>query len=60
MTRLPRADDCETLRCEICTKEIPAEDMHSAEVDNYVVYYCGVECYEKWKEHQDAGTTEEK
>ena len=53
MTHLPIPDDAESLNCDICTREIPADSMHSSEIDDYVVHYCGIECYEKWKLQQE-------
>ena len=40
------------ITCEICMKEIPVSEAKSKEVSDYVAYYCGLECYSKWKKQQ--------
>ncbi len=35
--------------CEVCLKEIPISEAKSAEAVDYVQYFCGLECYDKWK-----------
>jgi len=35
--------------CEICLKEVPRSEAAIAEARDYVAYFCGLECYEKWK-----------
>jgi len=38
----------ELLRCDVCMKEVPAAESKLSEVDDYVLYFCGLECYDKW------------
>lgn len=38
------------ISCEICMKEVPIDAANSFEAVDYVAYFCGLECYEKWKE----------
>lgn len=40
--------------CEICLKEIPASEAKTAEGLDYVVYFCGPDCYTQWKARQEA------
>jgi hypothetical protein len=35
--------------CEVCLKEIPRSEAAMAEARDYVAYFCGLDCYEKWK-----------
>jgi len=35
--------------CEVCLKEVPAAEALIPEAADYFVYFCGLECYEKWK-----------
>lgn len=44
--------ETENVPCEICLKEVPHSDAQTAEVDDYVVHFCGLECYEKWQTEQ--------
>ena len=39
----------EHVACEICMKEIPRDEANSSEGADYVVHFCGLECFEKWK-----------
>jgi len=38
----------EKVVCRICLKEIPVSEAKSAEVTDYVIYFCGLERDEKW------------
>lgn len=40
--------------CKTCMKEIPISEAHIAEASDYVAHFCGVTCYDKWK-NQPAG-----
>ena len=40
----------ETIACDICMKEIPKSEAQSEEASDYVAHFCGLECYDKWKE----------
>ena len=39
----------ERVACEICLKEVPITEATVPEATDYVVHFCGLECYEKWK-----------
>ncbi len=34
--------------CEVCMKEIPASEAKSDEATDYVIYFCGLDCYAHW------------
>ena len=38
----------EIVSCKVCLKEIPISEAKSGEATDYVVHYCGLDCYEKW------------
>lgn len=49
----------EVLNCEVCLKEIPTSEAKSAEAEDYVAHFCGLECYEQWKaRHQDESASQ--
>ncbi len=48
----------ERVACEVCLKEIPISEAKSAEAVDYVQYFCGLECYDKW--NKQGGKTGEK
>ena len=47
-TRENRVDEM-LIECEVCLKEIPGSEAKTDEVNDYVTYFCGLDCFEKWK-----------
>ncbi len=45
------------LACRICLSEIPASAKDSPEAQDYVLYYCGIDCFDEWKRQRPAPTT---
>ena len=45
--------DIEMVACDICLKEIPVSEARSCEATDYVIHFCGLECYEKWRTQPD-------
>lgn len=45
----------EILSCEICLQDIPASSAYSSETMDYVMYYCGLNCYDQWQKRQKEG-----
>ena len=41
-------NDEQLISCEICLKSVPKQDSHSVEADEYVAYFCGLDCYDIW------------
>ena len=40
--------------CEVCLKEVPKSEAKVDEASDYVLYYCGLDCYEKWREEKES------
>ena len=40
----------EHISCDICMKEVPIDEANSFEAVDYVIHFCGLECFEKWKQ----------
>ena len=38
----------QTVACDVCMKEIPASEARSEEASDYVIYFCGLDCYQTW------------
>lgn len=53
MTNKDQPAEIETVQCEVCMKEVPVSEAKVPEATDYVVYFCGLECYGKWKEQGD-------
>ncbi|MDH5594344.1 MAG: DUF3330 domain-containing protein [Gammaproteobacteria bacterium] len=47
MTDKPDTDE-PLLQCNVCLKEIPKSLAKSEEGDEYVYYFCGRDCHDKW------------
>ena len=39
--------------CYVCRKEVPLSEAKISEAADYVVYFCGLECYAKWKQQSE-------
>ena len=46
-----QATEVEKVTCDVCLKKIPISEAQSEEATDYVAYFCGLGCYDKWK-HQ--------
>jgi hypothetical protein len=44
--------------CELCLKEVPVSEAVIAEATDYFTYFCGLECYERWKHRGEQGAAE--
>ncbi|MBE0474866.1 DUF3330 domain-containing protein [Rhodoferax sp.] len=49
MTRHDKPVELESVQCDVCMKEVPVSEATVPEATDYVVHFCGLECYEKWK-----------
>ena len=43
----------ESVACEICLKEIPKSEAKTGEAGDYVLYFYGLDCYEKWQDEDE-------
>jgi hypothetical protein len=50
MSELVKPDYGHHVACDICLKEIPQSEAQIEEASDYVIYFCGLDCYEKWRE----------
>lgn len=60
MTTPPRPTAVETIRCDVCMKEIPQSAATNAEVQDYVMHFCGLECYGQWHTEAEQKEAEQK
>ncbi|MFA6922380.1 MAG: DUF3330 domain-containing protein [Gallionella sp.] len=52
--------EVEIVVCEICRKEVPLTEAVMPEVVDYVVQFCGLDCYAKWRQKSGQGGDEKK
>jgi hypothetical protein len=60
-----KLSDVGLVACEVCMKEIPESEATVAEATDYVLHFCGLDCYAKWKTggekaKQQGGTADSK
>jgi hypothetical protein len=48
-----QSDDTALVNCEVCLKEIPVSEAEVTEVNDYVAHFCGLDCYQKWRDRAD-------
>ncbi len=46
--------EVEIVSCAVCSKEIPLSEALIPEASDYMVYFCGLECYAKWKKRSES------
>ena len=44
---LPKDD--QLVSCELCLESVPLSESEISEAQDYVAYFCGLECYDVWK-----------
>lgn len=40
----------EKVSCRICHREIPRSDAIKDEGDDYILWFCGFDCYHQWQQ----------
>jgi hypothetical protein len=61
MTTHPRPQSvAEKVSCEVCQKEIPLSEAKRFEAEDYVVNFCGLDCYATWKQRSEATKPQDK
>jgi len=46
----------ELVSCDICLNEVPKCSGKIMEIEDYVMYFCGLECFDKWHKQADQNT----
>jgi hypothetical protein len=37
------------VHCEVCRQEVPQSLAKSVEAQDYVLFFCGLDCFDAWK-----------
>ncbi len=53
MTNKDKPTDVELIACEVCLKELPKNEALVPEATDYVMYFCGLDCHEKWQKQRE-------
>lgn len=49
MATLDKGVPLQQVACAVCLKEVPQSEATVAEAADYVVHFCGLDCYQQWK-----------
>lgn len=52
MNEVKKETQDEKVECDVCLKQVPISEAKSEEATDYMVHFCGLECYKKWKEQE--------
>ena len=44
-----KPDEDNYVSCTVCLKEVPSSAARHDEASDYVYYFCGSDCYAKWR-----------
>jgi hypothetical protein len=44
----------ERVPCHVCEHEVPISEARVAEAADYVAYFCGLDCYDRWRRQAEA------
>ena len=47
--------DPDRLSCKVCFNEIPLSEAVNEEATDYILHFCGLDCYAKWKTQEKLG-----
>ena len=53
MTKKTTPNETSAVTCEVCLTEIPESVAVSSEGDEYTQHFCGIECYNKWRNREN-------
>jgi hypothetical protein len=53
----PTSEKLDKVACDVCLTEIPKSVAVSSEADEYTQYFCGTECYTKWRNEKSEDDT---
>ena len=49
MTKSDKRAGSEIVSCDVCLKQVPVSEAIAPESADYFAHFCGLDCYEKWK-----------
>lgn len=54
-----KSESEDLVKCDICMKEVPQSEAKSEEARDYVMHFCGLDCYSKWEVKKEKPRREE-
>lgn len=59
MTDTAKGVNTDLVKCEICLKEVPKSEAKISEAQDYVMHFCGLDCYDKWQKKCESDAKED-
>lgn len=50
----PIPEEPSNVACSVCLAEIPESVAVSSEADDYTQHFCGITCYNQWRDERDS------
>ena len=44
------------ITCAVCEHEVPVSEAVVPEASDYMVYLCGLDCYQRWRQSSDGAS----
>lgn len=44
----PLPDDDQLISCKTCLELVPLSESQISEAEEYIAYFCGLDCYDLW------------
>ncbi len=48
-----QSENSVTVSCEVCLEQVPSSEAKMEEANDYVLYFCGLDCYGIWRERSN-------
>ena len=58
ITEKPVPEEPDNVACSICLTEIPESVAMSSEADDYTQHFCGISCYNQWRDESSNSQAE--
>ncbi len=55
MKKQAKPTDPDRVFCEVCAKLVPRSEARMTEAKDYVAYFCGQSCYDRWHGERPPG-----
>ncbi len=52
MKKQEESAEAEKVPCKVCLKEIPQSEAKVVEAEDYIMNFCGLDCYEQWQKQK--------
>jgi hypothetical protein len=53
MNTIEKPVEIDQVSCAMCLKEVPMTEATVPEAADYFVHFCGLDCYEQWKNKKE-------